>query len=195
MTGNSSATLSTPPNPSVAIVVMGVSGCGKSVVAEASAAALHARFVEGDRLHPPENVARMASGEPLTDALRQGWLDAVGAQVAAAVASHRGVVAACSALKRSYRDRLRAWCGPVAFIHLVVDRETARRRVGGRKGHFMPSSLVDSQFADLELLQPDEAGIALDAMRPIDELVEAAALYAASLVKVRENPDAALDVR
>ncbi|TGP12927.1 shikimate kinase, partial [Mesorhizobium sp. M2D.F.Ca.ET.233.01.1.1] len=89
---------------------MGVAGCGKSAVGEALAAARGAAFVEGDRLHPPENVARMASGEPLTDELRAGWLDAIGGRIAAAIADGQSVIAACSALKRGYRARLRGFC-------------------------------------------------------------------------------------
>src|SRR5882724_6690852 len=130
--------------------MMGVAGCGKSAVGEALAAALRAVFVEGDRLHPPENVARMARGAPLTDALREGWLDAIGQRIAASVAGGQAVVAACSALKRSYRDRLRGLCRDIIFVYLEIDRETATRRVGNRKEHFMPASLVDSQFATLE---------------------------------------------
>ncbi|MER9543947.1 gluconokinase [Mesorhizobium sp. M0437] len=149
-----------------AIVVMGVAGCGKSVVGEALAAALGAVFIEGDRLHPPENVARMASGQPLTDALREGWLDAIGQRMAASVASRQGVVAACSALKRSYRDRLRGFCPDIVFVYLEIDPATAKQRVGNRKGHFMPASLVDSQFATLKAPAADEAAMALDGTRP-----------------------------
>ncbi|TJW81671.1 MAG: gluconokinase, partial [Mesorhizobium sp.] len=104
-----------------AIVVMGVAGCGKTAVGEALAKELRAIFIEGDRLHPPENVARMARGEPLTDALREGWLDAIGGRIAAAVADGQKAVAACSALKRSYRDRLRGFCPGVVFLYLKID--------------------------------------------------------------------------
>ncbi|MEP6565924.1 MAG: gluconokinase, GntK/IdnK-type, partial [Mesorhizobium sp.] len=114
--------------PGSAIVVMGVAGCGKSVVGNALAAALGAIFVEGDGLHPPENVARMASGEPLTDALRQGWLDAIGRQVAASAGSGQSVVAACSALKRAYRERQRGSCQGIVFVYLEIDPATAKRR-------------------------------------------------------------------
>ncbi|MFK0691441.1 gluconokinase [Mesorhizobium sp. IMUNJ 23033] len=157
--------------PSLVIVVMGVAGCGKSAVGEALAEALGAGFVEGDRLHPPENVARMASGEPLTDALRAGWLDAIGQRIAASVAGGQSVVAACSALKRSYRDRLRGFCGDIVFVYLEIGRETARQRVGHRKGHFMPASLVDSQFAILEAPAPDEHALTLDGTGSISDIV------------------------
>lgn len=155
-----------------AIVVMGVAGCGKTVVGEALAEALGAVFIEGDRLHPPENVARMARGEPLTDALREGWLDAIGERVAASVADGQKAVAACSALKRSYRDRLRGYCPGIVFLYLKIDRETAWRRVAGRKGHFMPASLVDSQFATLEEPGLDELAVTVDATRTVAAIVK-----------------------
>lgn len=150
---------------------MGVAGCGKTVVGEALAARLGWRFIEGDGLHPPENVARMSRSEPLTDADRAGWLDAVGARMAQASGDGAGAVAACSALKRKYRDRLRAAAGRVLFVYLEVSEAVARARVAMRKGHFMPASLVASQFADLEPPQPDEAAIALDGTLPVRELV------------------------
>ncbi|CDX13435.1 gluconate kinase 2; gluconate transport, GNT I system [Mesorhizobium sp. ORS 3324] len=155
-----------------AIVVMGVAGCGKTVVGEALAETLKAVFIEGDRLHPPENVARMARGEPLTDALREGWLDAVGERIAASVGGGQKAVAACSALKRSYRDRLRRFCPDIFFLYLRIDRETAWRRVAGRKGHFMPASLVDSQFATLEEPGADERAATMDATRTVAGIVK-----------------------
>ena len=154
---------------------MGVAGCGKSAVGIALAAALGAVFIEGDRLHPPENVARMASGEPLTDQLRQGWLDAIGERIAALMGQGEGVVAACSALKRSYRERLSGFCPDVVFLYLEIYPATARQRVGNRKGHFMPASLVDSQFAILEPPAADERALTLDATRPVGDLVAEAA--------------------
>ncbi|RWG92181.1 MAG: gluconokinase [Mesorhizobium sp.] len=141
-----------------AIVVMGVAGCGKTVMGEALAEALGAVFIEGDRLHPPKNVARMARGEPLTDALREG---------------HKPV-AACSALKRSYRNRLLSFCPGIVFLYLKIDRETARRRVSGRKGHFMPASLVDSQFATLEEPEPDEPAVTADGARSVAAILKQA---------------------
>ena len=152
-------------------MVMGVAGCGKSVVGEALAPALGAVFVEGDRLHPPENVARMARGEPLTDTLREGWLDAIGQRIAASVADGQSVVATCSALKRGYRNRLRGFCSGIVFVYLEVDRETAWRRVGTRKGHFMPASLVDSQFAILEAPAADERALTIDATGRLSDIV------------------------
>lgn len=156
-----------------ALVVMGVSGCGKTAVGTALARAIGARYIEGDRLHPPENVERMARGEPLTDELRAGWLDAVGQAVRAAMLGNEGAVAACSALKRIYRDRLRRCEPSVVFIHLVVSREEAFRRVSNRRGHFMPASLVDNQFAILDPPTAAEAALSVNAERPIDGIVSA----------------------
>jgi gluconokinase len=158
-----------------AIVVMGVAGSGKTAVGEALAKALDADFIEGDRLHPPENVARMARGEPLTDALRAGWLDAIGERIATSVADGRKAVAACSALKRAYRDRLSRFYPGTVFLYLRIDRETAWRRVSNRKGHFMPASLVDSQFATLEEPTADERAVTVDGTRSVAEIVKEAA--------------------
>ena len=154
---------------------MGVAGCGKSAVGKALAAAEGVVFVEGDRLHPPENVARMASGEPLTDQLREGWLDAIGQRIADLAGSGQGVVAACSALKRSYRERLRGFRRDIVFVYLEIDPATAKRRVAARKGHFMPASLVESQFAILEPPGADEQALTVDATRPVADIVGAVA--------------------
>jgi gluconokinase len=150
---------------------MGVAGCGKTAVGSALAEALGWWMVEGDQLHPPENVERMRSGLPLTDVHRWGWLDAIGAELARARREGAGAVAACSALKRAYRDRLRRYAGDLLFVHLSIDKAAATARVASRKGHFMPASLIDSQFADLEPPGSDEAAVTLDATRPIAELV------------------------
>lgn len=159
-----------PDRPVAAIVVMGVTGCGKTAVGEAVARRLGWLFVEGDRLHPAENVAKMSRGEPLVDEDREGWLDAIGAAIASGIADGSGVVAACSALKRRYRDRLRSFEPDILFVHLAIDRETAWQRVSNRKGHFMPASLVDSQFAALEPPQADELAVKLNGLLPVDEL-------------------------
>ena len=156
-----------------ALVVMGVSGCGKTAVGTALADAIAARYIEGDRLHPPQNVERMARGEPLTDELRAGWLDAVGQAVRAAVLGNEGAVAACSALKRIYRDRLRRSEPSIVFVHLVISREEAFKRVANRQGHYMPASLVDSQFATLEPPAADEKAFSINAERPVEEIVAA----------------------
>jgi gluconokinase len=165
---------SIPVRPAPAIVVMGVAGSGKSVAGEALATALGAVFIEGDRLHPPENVARMTRGEPLTDALREGWLDAIGQRIAAVAGGGQGVVAACSALKRRYRDRLRGLYQDIVFVYLEIDPATAKQRVGSRRSHFMPASLVESQFATLEPPAADERALTLDATRPVPDIVDTA---------------------
>ncbi|MGN6764421.1 MAG: gluconokinase [Rhizobiaceae bacterium] len=156
------------------VVVMGVSGCGKTFVGEKLAKAIGAHFLEGDSFHPPENIALMSSGHPLDDAHRAGWLDAIGRKLAELAAGGESAIAACSALKRVYRDRLRRHCPRVVFVHLAIDKETARQRISGRKGHFMPASLVDSQFADLQPLEADEASITLDGTADISLLLPAA---------------------
>lgn len=162
------------PHARNAAVVMGVAGCGKSVIGSQLAARLGWRFIEGDRLHPPDNIARMSDGLPLNDEMRRGWLDRIGEEIAACVAGGEGAVAACSALKRVYRDRLRSRAPGIVCIHPEIDAETARRRVALRSGHFMPASLVDSQFADLQPPEADEAAIRLDGSKPVEELVEEA---------------------
>jgi gluconokinase len=172
-----------------AVVVMGVTGSGKSTVGTRLAAVLGCTYLEGDSKHPPENIARMRSGIALTDADRAGWLDAVGHDIAVTVAAGHGVVAACSALKRSYRDRLRGHCPGIVFIHLDVDPQTARERVGRRAGHFMPPSLVESQFASLEPPSPDEVALTLDGRLPAADLVEAAARALAAASNGRVDAD------
>jgi gluconokinase len=175
-------------NDAPAVVVMGVSGAGKTLIGEALASAIGARFIEGDQLQPPENVARMAAGLPLTDELRAGWLERVGAEIAAARAAGVPAVAACSALKRAYRDRLRKLNPSLVFIHLELDPETARARVATRKGHFMPASLVDSQFATLEPPDLDELAFSLNALRPVEDLVDRAASFIRNNLKKRTAP-------
>jgi gluconokinase len=142
-----------------AIVVMGVSGSGKSTLGRSLAAELNYSFIEGDEIHPPANIAKMAVGIALDDIDRQPWLQAVAVKLAEAVESGGGV-AACSALKRSYRDVLRDRLGnEMLFVHLVISREVVLGRHGLRQGHFMPASLIDSQFAALEPPGADELSI------------------------------------
>jgi len=156
------------------VVVMGVSGCGKSTVAQALARRIGAEFIEGDAFHPPANVARMAAGIPLTDSDRQGWLEALAAQLAGAHASSRSVVLACSALKRRYRDTLRRGAPNLYFVHLHGERAQFAARLAARQGHYMPASLLDSQLAALEMPGPDEQAITLDVDAPAESLVQAA---------------------
>lgn len=152
------------------VLVLGVCGVGKSTVAQALAEAMGARFVEADEFHSPENIARMASGQPLTDEMRTGWLEAV----AEAAADGDGpAVVACSALKERYRRRLSDRLGPLTIIHLTGDRALLVDRMGRRQGHFMPASLIDSQFADLETPEGDNV-ITIDVQLPPDEVVDRA---------------------
>lgn len=133
------------------LVVMGVSGSGKTVAGTAIAAALGIAFFDGDDLHSPEARAKMTAGIPLGDEDRAPWLDRIGAKLADALVHPDGVVVACSALRRAYRDRLRAIAGPsLRFLFLKGDKAQLRERVAQRKGHYMPASLIDSQFAALE---------------------------------------------
>jgi len=152
---------------------MGVSGTGKSTVGVALADRLGAAWVDGDDLHPPANVAKMAAGVPLDDADRAPWLDRVGAWLAEHGSAAGGVVA-CSALRRAYRDRLRAAAPTTFHVHLDGPVEVVAARQAGRPGHFMPASLLASQLALLEPLAPDEAGVVLDVRRGVEELVEQA---------------------
>ena len=156
--------------PAARWVVMGVSGCGKSAIGSALAGALGVPYVEGDDVHPPENVAKMAAGIPLDDADRAGWLDALRERIASARAQGSGLVVSCSALKRAYRDVLRRGDPALRFAHQDGPRDVLERRMQ-RPGHFMPPSLLDSQLATLQALQRDEAGIVLDIRQPPAVLV------------------------
>ncbi|PRY93161.1 gluconate kinase (SKI family) [Hasllibacter halocynthiae] len=157
-----------------AILVMGVSGSGKTSVAVALAERLGALFVEADDHHPPANVAAMAKGIPLTDELRRPWLEAVGEAVAERRAEGP-VVLACSALKRRYRDVLRRRAGPLDVVHLTAPRALIFGRMAARRDHFMPAALLDSQIADLEAPGPAEDPVILDAALPVDTLARHAA--------------------
>lgn len=154
--------------PQRPIVVMGVSAVGKSTVGRELARRTGGRFVDADDLHGEQNVAKMASGIPLTDDDRWPWLDRVGAELTP------GTVMACSALKRSYRDALRRHAPDVFFVHLHADFETLRRRASDRDGHFMPPALLQSQFDTLEALGKDESGVAIDADAAPDQLADRA---------------------
>jgi gluconokinase len=149
------------------LVVMGVSGTGKSTVGAALARELGLPFVEGDELHPEANVAKMTAGIPLTDADRAPWLDRIAAEL------DRPVVVACSALKRAYRDRLRAAAPDLVVVFLHGSRELLAERMAGRAGHFMPTALLDSQLATLEEPAPDEQAIPVDVALAPDEIVAA----------------------
>ncbi|MER6958258.1 gluconokinase [Streptomyces sp. NPDC000618] len=142
------------------VVVMGVAGTGKTTIGPLLAARLGVPYAEGDDFHPQANIAKMSSGTPLDDDDRWPWLDAIGAW--ADGRAGLGGVVSCSALKRSYRDRLRASAPGVVFVHLAGDRALIEDRMAHRQGHFMPTALLDSQFATLQPLQADEAGVAVD---------------------------------
>ena len=149
------------------IVIMGVAGCGKSSLGAAVARDEGLRLVEGDDHHSPESRAKMKQGIPLTDADRDGWLARLGEELAAAP---EGLVLTCSALKRAYRDRLRAASPGLRFVFLDVTREEAARRVASRPGHFFSSTLVDSQFATLESPVGEPGVLRVDARLPLPEL-------------------------
>ena len=155
--------------------IMGVSGCGKSTVAAALARASGAQFLEGDDFHPPQNVAAMAAGQPLDDAMRAPWLRALG--TAAREAATRGdVVISCSGLKRAYRDLLRDSAGPCMILMLHGNPALIRARITARRGHYMPPELLDSQLATLELPTPQEQGCALvDIAGEAEDVISAAA--------------------
>ncbi|CAO3451605.1 AAA family ATPase [Azospirillum brasilense] len=145
-----------------AIVVMGVAGCGKTSVGEELARRLGWQFLEGDGFHPPENIAKMSAGIPLQDEDRWGWLDTIAAHIVLAKEAKAPVVVSCSALKRRYRERLSAGGTRVLFVHLDGSRDTIHARMALRAGHFMPTTLLDSQFAALEPLEAGELGIVCD---------------------------------
>lgn len=153
------------------LVVMGVSGCGKSSFGAALAQRLQIGFRDADDLHPATNREKMAAGLPLTDADRLPWLQ----QVGAALDGTDALVMACSALRRSYRDLLRdATQGQVRFLHLTAPKDVIATRLANRQGHFMPPALLDSQLATLEPLSPDENGIILDISGSMDQTLSAA---------------------
>jgi carbohydrate kinase (thermoresistant glucokinase family) len=153
------------------LVVMGVSGTGKSTVAVALQRRLGWPFAEGDELHPAQNVAKMAAGIPLEDADRWPWLDAIAAWTSGEAALGHSTVVTCSALHRSYRDRLRAASQDTFFVHLVGSPELLAGRLAARTGHFMPASLLPSQLETLEPLHEDEAGMAIDSAAGVEQIV------------------------
>jgi carbohydrate kinase (thermoresistant glucokinase family) len=157
----------TPP----ILVVLGVSGSGKSTVGALIARELGVPFVDADSLHPPANVAKMAAGSPLTDDDRWPWLARVSDVLAEAAAAGDGMVVGCSALKRVYRDAIRVGVPGLRFVHLNGTREVLALRTQGRVGHFMPASLLDSQLATLEPLHDDEPGIEVDIAPPVADVV------------------------
>lgn len=151
------------------IVIMGVSGCGKSSVGAALGAALGIPYRDGDDLHPAANVEKMRNGIPLNDGDRWPWLD----RVAHILNDEAPVIVGCSALRRAYRDHIRSGAGgAVRFVHLAGSRDIIAARMAARTGHYMPTTLLDSQFATLEAPEPDEA-LTLDIDAPLKALVDA----------------------
>lgn len=162
-------------------VVMGVSGSGKSQIGAALARTLDVEFIEGDDYHPAENVVRMSLGVPLTDDDRLPWLRALARRIRDAKEASTGLVMTCSALKRSYRDLLRGDAGApeLQFVFLRGPRALIAERLAGRRGHFMPPTLLDSQFAALEEPSPDERAWVCD-IRESPEILVAALVARAS---------------
>jgi carbohydrate kinase (thermoresistant glucokinase family) len=152
-------------------VIMGVSGCGKSTVGAALAQVFDIPYLEGDAYHPAANVAKMAAGIPLNDEDRAGWLQGLADEIRQARERGAGLVLSCSALKRRYRDMLRQADPSLRFVHLDGPRALIADRMQARVGHYMPSSLLDSQLSILEPLHADEGGLTLDITQPPQELV------------------------
>ncbi|MDQ0989988.1 gluconokinase [Streptomyces sp. V3I7] len=154
------------------VVVMGVAGTGKTTIGPLLADRLGVPYAEGDDFHPQANIDKMSAGIPLDDADRWPWLDAIGGW--AHDRAGLGGVVSSSALKRAYRDRLRAAAPGVVFVHLTGSRELIEERMSHRQGHFMPTALLDSQFATLQPLEADEAGVAVDVAGGPEEITERA---------------------
>jgi gluconokinase len=155
-----------------ALVVMGVSGSGKSTVADRLAARLSWRFEDGDSFHPPSNVAKMSAGQPLTDDDRRPWLQAIADEIDRVSREGERLVVACSALKRAYRDILSHGRNDVRFVFLNGSQELIASRLAGRKGHFMPPGLLASQFKTLEPPGPSEHPITVSIDAPVDTIVD-----------------------
>ncbi len=162
-------------------VLMGVSGCGKSTVGESLATRCKIDFVDGDALHPEKNIRKMASGVPLDDDDRAPWL----ADVGRTLGCHEGpIVIGCSALKKKYRDWIRAEAkGKVHFLHLYASKDVLAKRVAKRTDHFMPPALLDSQYAALEPLEPDELGAMIDIAKSFDQVVAQSEIYVMETMK------------
>lgn len=156
------------------VVIMGVSSCGKSTVGELLAQHTGLPFRDGDDMHPAENIEKMASGQALDDDDRKPWLESIGCFLAD---QENGAIVGCSALKYSYRELIRAAAPDTVFVHLHGSYELLKERMSKRSGHFMPVSLLDSQFETLEELRPEEAGVVLDVSATPEELAVAAAEY------------------
>lgn len=157
--------------PTPPLIVMGVSGSGKSTIGAALAAALRVEFIDGDDLHPTANKEKMAAGIPLTDEDRAPWLEIIAERIGAERAENRSIVVACSALRRRYRDQLVSHAPETVFVHLAGDRALIADRQANRQHEYMPPSLLDSQFATLEPLQEDERAVLVDPALTPEEIV------------------------
>ncbi|NIJ19090.1 gluconokinase [Sphingomonas naasensis] len=167
---------------------MGVSGCGKSTLVAHLARHWACPAFEGDDFHAPASIAKMRAGRPLDDADRWPWLDRLGAAIGAAVTDNGVAVAACSALKRSYRERLEAAAGvPLLFVLLDGERAEIAERLGARTGHYMPPNLLDSQFATLERPTDDEPALALHCYQPLTELRAAVLAWARDMATAAQR--------
>ena len=160
--------------PIHALVIMGVCGCGKSSVSDALCLRSGAVAIEGDAFHPPENIRKMSAGIPLSDDDRAGWLNRLCDELRLAVESGQRPVLTCSALKLRYRERLRSAVPGLAFVFLELSPEVAAQRVAHRPGHFMPATMIDSQFEALEPPLGEPLTLVLDATRDVEQLAEAA---------------------
>ena len=158
----------------VALIVMGPSSIGKTTTAELLSRKLQWEFAEGDTFHPPANIEKMSAGTPLDDADRQPWLEKIRDWINEKAEAGSNVVLTCSALKRSYREILNGARADVRFVELVADKKLVAERMAQRKGHFMPPSLLESQFATLEDLHDDENGIKITVDAPPETVVERA---------------------
>ncbi len=166
------------------VVVMGVSGSGKTTIGALVAHEAGVPFLDADSLHPLANVRKMAAGTPLEDTDRRPWLDTVGERLRDADRDGTGLVLACSALKRRYRDHIRRAAPGTVFLHLHGTPGVLTSRLEGRSEHFMPASLLASQLETLEPLGPDEPGYALDIDQPVEDMV------AEAVQALREHPAA-----
>lgn len=161
------------PDQATVILVMGVSGCGKSSVATELVDRIGGRLIEGDAFHAPENIARMAARQPLDDAMRAPWLDRIASEITALQkAGGSPIVVACSALKRAYRDRLRSAAPTMRILCLVGSEDVLRQRIETREGHFMKADLLASQLATLEVPGPDEGARVIDIDQPINAIID-----------------------
>jgi len=153
------------------LIVMGVSGSGKSTIGSLLASTLGLEFIDGDDLHPRANKEKMAAGHPLNDEDRAPWLEIIAERIGAELAEGRPIVVACSALKRRYRTQLVAYAPETVFVHLTGERDVVSERQSHRNHEYMPNSLLDSQYATLEPLEEDERGIAVDLSQTPDDMV------------------------